>query len=147
MEKPNLPRDSNEPENSDDTIPREPSPSILATVPDVLKEKLRVAILSSEKNKTSTLISSNTLANQFIFERWGIRSSQRRRYRNLFSQVRKQCRDVFRHYLHRGWLEVKENTEKHTFGVYEFDDKRGNLILGFVKVTRESDWFVRPVGS
>ena len=142
-----MPRDSNDPENSDDTIPQKPSPSILATVPDVLKEKLRVAILSSEKNKNSTLISSNTLANQFIFERWGIRSSQRRRYRNLFSQVRKQCRDVFRHYLNRGWLEVDENSEKHTFGVYEFDDKRGNLILGFVKVTPESEWFVRSVGS
>ncbi|MFW9918414.1 MAG: hypothetical protein ACFFED_02360 [Candidatus Thorarchaeota archaeon] len=142
-----MPRDPNEFENSDGAIPHDPSPSVLAAVPDVLKEKLRVAILNSEKNKTSTLISSNTLANQFIFERWGIRSSQRRRYRNLFSQVRRQCRDVFRHYLQRGWLEVREDSEKHTFGVYEFDDKRGNLILGFVKVTRESEWFVKPAGG
>lgn len=142
-----MPRDPKESENSDDTIHQEPSPSVLATVPDLLKEKLRVAILNSEKNKTSTLISSNTLANQFIFERWGIRSSQRRRYRNLFSQVRRQCRDVFRHYLQRGWLELTEASAKHTFGVYEFDDKRGNLILGFVKVTRETDWWIRTAGG
>lgn len=142
-----MPRDSNEFNTRDDTIPPEPNHSALATVPDVLKEKLRLSILCSEKNKTSTLISSNTLANQFIFERWGIRSSQRRRYQNLFAQVRKQCRDVFRYYLQRGWLEVREDSEKHTFGVYKFDDKRGNLILGFVKVSSDSEWFIKPAGG
>ena len=143
----NLPRDPNEFETRDGSVSPEPSPSALAAVPDILKEKLRLAILCSEKKKTSTLISSNTLANQFIFERWGIRSSQRRRYQNLFTQVRKQCRDVFRYYLQRGWLEVTEDSEKHTFGVYKYDDKRGNLILGFVKVTKDSEWYVRTAGG
>jgi hypothetical protein len=26
------------------------------------------------------------------------------------------------------------------FGVYKFDEVRGNLILGFVKMTPESEW-------
>jgi len=147
MERSTLPRDSNEHKESDEAISAEPTDSILASVPDVLKNKIRDIILKSEKEKTSTLISSNTLANHFIFEKWGIRASQRRRYRNLFAQVRRQCRDVFRHFLRRGWLEIRDASTKHTFGVYKFDDKRGNLILGFVKVNPETEWYVRPAGG
>lgn len=29
---------------------------------------------------------------------------------------------------------------KHLFGVYKFDEVRGNLILGFVVMTPESEW-------
>ncbi|MDF1538052.1 MAG: hypothetical protein P1Q69_04030 [Candidatus Thorarchaeota archaeon] len=144
-----MPRENSDDDNRPNTVPLDIGPSVLAKVPDVLRNKLRESILESEKNKDSTLISSNTLANSFIYERWGIRSSQRRRYRNLFSQVRRQCRSVFRNYLERGWLEIRDDEEskKHTFGVYKFDDKRGNLILGFVKMMPGSDWRIRSVGS
>lgn len=144
-----MPRENSDDDIRKDPIPLNPAPSVLAKVPDVLKEKLRESILESEKNKDSTLISSNTLANSFIYERWGIRSSQRRRYQNLFSQVRRQCRSVFRNYLERGWLEIRDDSEskKHTFGVYKFDDKRGNLILGFVRMTPGSQWRIRSVGG
>ncbi len=42
---------------------------------------------------------------------------------------------------------MREDSEKHTFGVYKFDDKRGNLILGFVKVSSDSEWFIKPAGG
>lgn len=142
-----MPRENRDEENSPNSVPPDPGPSVLAKVPDVLRDKLRESIIESEKNKDSTLISSNTLANSFIFERWGIRSSQRRRYRNLFSQVRRQCRSVFRNYLERGWLEINEESKKHTFGVYKFDDKRGNLILGFVRMAPGSEWRIPSVGG
>jgi len=144
-----LPREQCDDDSRPDSIPQDPGPSVLATVPDILRNKLRESIIESEKNKDSTLISSNTLANSLIYERWGIRSSQRRRYRNLFSQVRRQCRSVFRNYLERGWLEIRDESKskKHTFGVYKFDEKRGNLILGFVRMTPGSEWRIRSVGS
>jgi hypothetical protein len=142
-----MPREPNEHKESDEAISPEATDAVLASVPDVLKNKLRATILRSEKEKSSTLISSNTLANHFIYEKWGIRASQRRRYRNLFTQVRRQCRDVFRHFLRRGWLEIRDDATKHTFGVYQFDDKRGNLILGFVKVNPETEWHIRHAGG
>ncbi len=141
-----MPRDSEDTESRDSE--GEPDHELLlAAIPDILKHKLRTGILVSEKQKWSTLISSNTLANQLIFERWGIRSSQRRRYRNLFTYVRRQCRNVFRHYLKKGWLEIRDNSTKYTFSVFRYDEKRGNLILGFVKVRRDSEWTIQPSGS
>lgn len=141
-----MPRNPNESPDSDNDS-SELLSSTLASIPDVLRRKLRDAIASSEESQMSTLISSNTLANRFIYERWGIRASQKRKYRNLFSQVRKHCRDVFKYYLHRGWLEIKTGSGKHTLGVYEFDDKRGNLILGFVRVAPGSEWYLQPAGG
>jgi hypothetical protein len=143
-----LPRDTNDDDSTrPESVPHDAGPSVLARVPEVLRDKLRESIIESENNKESTLISSNTLANRFIYERWGIRSSQRRKYRNLFSQVRRQCRAVFRNFLDRGWLEIREESKKHTFGVYKYDDKRGNLILGFVKMAPGSEWRIRSIGS
>ena len=120
---------------------REPAvtPSVLASIPDTLKELL----LESEERKSggkSVLISSNALANRFILARWGIRPSQRRRYKNLFVSVRKHCRVVFQHYLSRGRVEWDGKDGKHLFGVYKFDEIRGNLILGFVIITPDSEW-------
>jgi len=143
-----LPRDQSDDDSiRPSSVPHDVGPSVLARVPEVLRDKLRESIIESENNKESTLISSNTLANRFIYERWGIRSSQRRKYRNLFAQIRRQCRDVFRNFLERGWLEIQDDSKKHTFGVYKFDDKRGNLILGFVKMAPGSEWKVRSIGG
>ncbi len=141
-----MPRNPNERSDSDNDL-SELLTSTFASIPDVLRRRLRDMITSSEENQMSTLISSNTLANRFIYERWGIRASQKRKYRNLFSQVRRHCRDIFKYYLCRGWMEVNTGPEKHTFGVYEFDDKRGNLILGFVRVPPGSEWYLRPAGA
>jgi len=30
--------------------------------------------------------------------------------------------------------------ERYVFGVYKFDEIRGNLILGFVEVSPEAEW-------
>jgi hypothetical protein len=124
---------------------REPetTPSILATIPDCLRSTLKDSLNSSKKRRKSILISSNSLANRFILERWGIRPSQRRRFRNLFSAVRKQCRIIFNHYLVRGKLEWNLKSESYVFGVFKFDEIRGNLILGFVSMSPESEWTLR----
>lgn len=89
------------------------------------------------------MISSNSLANRFILERWGIRPSQRRRFKNLFASVRKQCRSIFHHVLARGRFEWELGRERFVFGVYKFDEIRGNLILGFVEVSPEAEWTLR----
>jgi hypothetical protein len=115
------------------------TPSILAKVPNCLKHTLENATKDSEERR-SVLISSNNLANRFVFEQWKIRPSQRRRYRHLFAIIRKQSREVFNYYLSRGRIEWKKNGAIHLFGVYKFDDIRGNLILGFVNVHREEEW-------
>jgi hypothetical protein len=115
------------------------TPSILAKIPDCLRQTLEEAVKNSEKRR-SVLISSNNLANRFIFSQWKIRPSQRRRYRNLFTTVRKRCRDVFNHHLSHGGIEWSERGEIYLFGVYKFDEIRGNLILGFVNVPDVEDW-------
>ena len=115
------------------------TPSILDRVPDCLRQALEITIEDLEKQR-SILISSNNLANRFIFGQWKIRPSQRRRYRELFATVRKRCRDVFNHYLSRGRIEWSEKGEIILFGVYKFDEIRGNLILGFVNIPNEEDW-------
>ena len=124
------------------SLTRDPevTPSILATIPECLRDALKEAINTRGKGRKSVLISSNSLTNRFIFFRWGIRPSQRRRYRNLFASVRKQSRIVFQHFLLRGRVEWNDDSGRHIFGIYKFDEIRGNLILGFVAMTPESEW-------
>jgi hypothetical protein len=118
----------------------EATASVLATIPDCLKDTLLDSKNIETKSRRSILISSNNLTNRFILSRWGIRPSQRRRYKNLFASIRKHCRILFQHYLLRSKLEWTDGAGRHIFGVYKFDEVRGNLILGFVKVTPESEW-------
>ncbi|NHI90414.1 MAG: hypothetical protein EAX87_12910 [Candidatus Thorarchaeota archaeon] len=117
-----------------DSIYREPriTTSILANIPECLYSVLQDNLLRLQKRGASILVSSNSLANRFILDRWGIRSSQRRRYKNLFSTIRKQCRAIFRNYLAGGKIKWRTHEEELVFGVYKFDEVRGNLILGFV---------------
>ncbi len=119
-----------------DSIYREPgiTTSILANIPECLYSMLQENQQRLQKKGASILVSSNSLANRFILDRWGIRSSQRRRYKNLFSIIRKQCRAIFRNYLARGKLKWRTQSIELVFGVYKFDEIRGNLILGFVYV-------------
>ena len=108
------------------------TPSILGKIPDVLKDVLADTISDSSKSSgRSILISSNSLCNRFIHTRWGIRPSQRRRHRNLFSGVRKACRDYFTHLLEQGSVTNEKGKVSFDFVVYKFDEIRGNLILGF----------------
>ena len=118
----------------------EMTPSILANVPECLRRILRESAKASKQKRKSVLISSNSLANRFILDRWGIRPSQRRRFKNLFSSVRKQCRNVFQHLMAKGRIEWDFKSESYMFGVYKFDEIRGNLILGFVEVSPDSEW-------
>ena len=97
--------------------------------------------------RRSILISSNSLANRFILERWDIRPSQRKRFRNLFATVRKQCRDVFTHYLALGRIEWVGKNERYVFGIFKYDEIRGNLILGFVSIPPGSEWKLPMRGS
>jgi hypothetical protein len=131
----------------DNTPPRlfEPkvTPSILATIPDCFRSTLLDSASKLKKKHNSILVSSNSLANRFILERWGIRPSQRKRYRNLFTNVRKQCRAIFQHYLIRGRVEWETMKSRHVFGVFKFDEIRGNLILGFVMMSPEAEWKLR----
>jgi hypothetical protein len=124
------------------SIYREPkvTTSILANIPDCLHSILLDGLQRIQEKRASILVSSNSLANRFILDRWGIRSSQRRRYKNLFSTIRKQCRAIFRNYLARGKLKWRTHDEELVFGVYKFDEVRGNLILGFVPSHGYLDW-------
>jgi hypothetical protein len=128
--------------NSEDSTFREPAvtTSILASIPDCLQNMLKENLQRTAKRRTSILVSSNNLANRFILERWRIRSSQRRRYKNLFGTVRKQCRALFRNYLARGKVVWKTQNDDFIFGVFEFDEVRGNLILGFAPPCGYLDW-------
>ena len=127
---------------SEDSSFREPkvTTSILASIPDVLHNVLQENVQRTTERRLSILVSSNNLTNRFILERWGIRSSQRRRYKNLYSTIRKQCRAIFRNYLTRGKIGWRVQTDKYTFGVFKFDEVRGNLILGFVPPHDYLDW-------
>lgn len=114
--------------------------SILARIPECLRKILQASIEKHQRRRKAILISSNSLANRFILERWGIRPSQRRRYRNLFATIRRQCRTVFQHYLARKRIEWTNESERYLFGIYKFDEIRGNLILGFVAKSSETEW-------
>jgi hypothetical protein len=114
--------------------------SQLANIPKTLQSFLMNSIRNKTHERKSVLVASNSLANRFILEHWGIRASQRRRYKNLFSSVRHRCRAVFHNYLARGRVDWVSENEEVVFGVYKFDEIRGNLILAFVKITSESEW-------
>ncbi len=116
------------------------TPSVLANIPDCLRGMLENSARSSKQKRKSVLISSNSLANRFIIDRWGIRPSQRRRFNSLFSAVRKQCRNIFHHILAKGRMEWTNKKEEFIFGAYKFDEIRGNLILGFVEVSPDNEW-------
>ncbi len=120
--------------NTKDLTFREPkiTTSILGSIPDCLYTMLQEKMPKTTSGRISILVSSNNLANRFILERWGIRSSQRRRYKNLYSTIRKQCRVIFRHYLSRGGIGWMTQDDEFVMGVYKFDEVRGNMILGFV---------------
>ncbi|MGY5880939.1 MAG: hypothetical protein RTV31_11850 [Candidatus Thorarchaeota archaeon] len=121
------------------------TPSVQAAIPDMLKSQLVESVLvKHERKKKSILVSSNSLANKFIFERWGIRSSQRRKYRNLFSDVRKRCRNLFRFFLQKGQISTQEKGVAYTFGVFKFDEVRGNLILGFTHLDDDNVFVKTP---
>jgi hypothetical protein len=113
---------------------REPkvTTSILASIPDCLHDILEENMQRMAEKRSSILVSSNNLANRFILERWGIRSSQRRRYKNLFGTIRKQCRAIFRNYLTRKKVTWRNHDDEYVLGLFKFDEVRGNLILGFV---------------
>lgn len=133
----NLPRheDVNNPKSDGSSV----STRLPQTIVHCLRAKLQETIIDSERGKKSTLVSSNKLANRFILERWGIRPSQRRRYKNLFSKIRKQSRQILKQYLTSGRLELSSNSDKYTFGIYQFDDIRGNLIIGFFVISPHTD--------
>ena len=107
------------------------TPSIVATIPDLVKE---ILIETKKHTLGRILLSSNGLANRFILTRWGIRPSQRRRNKNLFAQVRKECRKYFRFILSTGRIVCKQKESSVDFGVFKFDEIRGNLILGFTRI-------------
>ncbi len=125
-----------------DSVFREPkvTSSVLASIPNCLYDMLEESTQRAAERRTSILISSNSLANRFILDRWGIRSSQRRRFRNLFGIIRKHCRAVFRNYLASRKISWYMRNEKVVFGVFKFDEVRGNLILGFVPSSGHLDW-------
>ncbi|MCF2137293.1 MAG: hypothetical protein K9W43_08645 [Candidatus Thorarchaeota archaeon] len=122
------------------------TPSVLAMIPDVLHTILTTAQKKSKgSEKQSLLLSSNALANRFILERWGIRPSQRKRYKNLFSSVRQHCRTLFEYYLARGQFIWSDGRQFHYWGVYKFDRIRGNLILGFVSIASDSPFLKKKL--
>ena len=133
----------NLPRREDVNNPKSDGPSAATRLPQTiahcLRAKLQETIIDSERGKKSTLVSSNKLANRFILERWGIRPSQRRRYKNLFSKIRKQSRRILQQYLKSGKLELTNNSDKYLFGIYQFDDIRGNLIIGFFVISPHTD--------
>ncbi|MBD3405605.1 MAG: hypothetical protein GF411_05665 [Candidatus Lokiarchaeota archaeon] len=134
--------------NSDqqDSIYYEPktTPSILASIPDCLRMILMDSVEKSKVSRKSILVSSNSLANRFILDRWDIRPSQRRRYRNLFSKIRKRCRKIFQYHLARGRIEWTDKSDSYLLGVFKFDEVRGNLILGFVPISKDQEWTMKP---
>ncbi len=116
--------------------------SILGNVPECLRKMLKESSKSGNKKRRQILISSKSLANRFILDRWGIRPSQRRRFKNLFASVRRQSRNVFHHFLARGRIEWEIFHEKYVFGVYKFDEIRGNIILSFVEIKPGTEWIL-----
>lgn len=122
------------------------TPSKIANIPIVLKQTLSEMIQKQEgKKRKSTLVSSNSLANRFIHLQWGIRPSQRRQYRNLFSTVREQCRTLFQYYIKQGEIMDKRPDAEYRYHTYKFDEIRGNLILGFVYAEEESAFLGKQV--
>ena len=127
------------PDQSTTKIETRATPSAMADLPVILKGLLSASVGNQQRRK-SVLLSSNSLANRFILEKWGIRPSQRKRNKNLFSISRKHSRRLFRLLLERGRLKWESRERELIFGVYKFDEIRGNLILGFVQLDPNSPW-------
>ena len=127
------------PEQSTKRIESRPATTDLADLPSVLKVLLSASV-GNEQRRKSVLMSSNSLANRFILEKWGIRPSQRKRNKNLFAISRKHSRKLFRLLLAQGRIQWKTPENELKFGVYKFDEIRGNLILAFVHLDPESPW-------
>jgi hypothetical protein len=121
------------------------TPSILADIPNLLRKMLIEA--SNQNKRGPILVSSNRLANRFIFERWGIRPSQRKRYKTLFSDLRRHCRILFQYLLKHERFEWKSGTQNHSFGAFKYDLIRGNLILSFRYLNPKNDWILRGGAS
>ena len=119
------------------------TPSVLADIPKLLRNILVEASAESD----SVLVSSNRLANRFIFERWGIRPSQRKRYKNLFSDLRRHCRILFQYLLKQEGIEWQTESARHSFGAFKYDLIRGNLILIFTSINEKLNWLVRRGAS
>jgi hypothetical protein len=117
-------------------VPKEPevSESILAKIPGCLRRILQSSSGKHKHKKKAILISSHSLGNRFIIQHWGIRPSQRKRYHALFSTIRNECYNIFQHYLERGSIIWKADGNRYVFGIYKFEEERGNLILGFRKL-------------
>ncbi|MFW9845867.1 MAG: hypothetical protein ACFFD6_03910 [Candidatus Thorarchaeota archaeon] len=113
--------------------------SVMADLPSTLRGVLEASVRDGQRRK-SVLISSNSLANRFILDKWGIRPSQRKRNKNLFSISRKHARKFFQILLQTGRIDWNTNDSDYTFGVFKFDEIRGNLILGFIPLDPESPW-------
>ncbi|MFX0107058.1 MAG: hypothetical protein ACFE7R_02135 [Candidatus Hodarchaeota archaeon] len=117
--------------------------SVLADIPTVLRKILIQNETRSTTSGKSILVSSNTLANKFILNQWGIRSSQRKRFKNLFSQVRKRCRQIFHHYRKQGIIRWENGEKKYLFAVLSYDEIRGNVILSFIPAPFRGDYLLR----
>ena len=121
------------------------TPSIRSSIAVLLKETILENYSKQEgRGRRSSLISSNCLANRFVHLHWGIRPSQRRQYRNLFSEVREQCRELFRYYANQGEVVSQKEGTEYRYGVYKYDEVRGNLILGIVYIGTDSPFLPRP---
>ncbi|RDE16437.1 MAG: hypothetical protein C4K48_01685 [Candidatus Thorarchaeota archaeon] len=121
------------------------TPSIKSSISALLKETILESCSRQEgRGRRSVLISSNSLASRIVYLRWGIRPSQRRQYRNLFSEVREQCRELFRYYVNQGEVVSQKEGTEYRYGVYKFDEVRGNLILGIVYVDADSPFLPKP---
>ncbi len=118
------------------------TPSVLADLPKQLREILKESSADATC-KNAILVSSNRLANRFIFERWGIRPSQKRRYKELFSSLRQHCRILLQHILMQQLFEWNIDSGRYSFGVFKYDLVRGNLILGFTNASTRASWFMR----
>jgi hypothetical protein len=106
---------------------------IITKIPFLLKTILQEAFCNdNRRGRRSVLISSNNLANRFIHLQWGIRPSQRKQFRKLFSMVREQCRTLFQYYIKQENIMIRDQEKHQRIGVYKFDEVRGNLILCFV---------------
>lgn len=117
-----------------------PAPSQLAGIVDCLKEVIAENIVVSQTEPRSTLISSNALANRFIMNRWDIRPSQRKRYKNLFSAVRRRTRHLFEGLLGKERIELEREEEVNTILIQKFDDVRGNIILTFKEIPEGEEY-------
>jgi hypothetical protein len=119
------------------------TPSVLADIPKLLRN---ILIEASEESNT-VLVSSNRLANRFIFERWGIRPSQRKRYKELFSDLRRHCRILFQYLLKQERFEWETESGRKSFGAFKYDSIRGNLILNFKSINKKLNWLIREGAS